>query len=75
MLICRPWQNVSSLFISASAKMQLFCNIMDHILCTVLVLWQVEAKSEVERLRHELQITLSMYNRTCEELVYAKKKV
>ncbi|CAN6442020.1 unnamed protein product [Victoria cruziana] len=35
----------------------------------------VEAKSEVERLRHELQITLSMYNRTCEELVYAKKKV
>ncbi|KAF3781739.1 U-box domain-containing protein 34 [Nymphaea thermarum] len=33
-----------------------------------------EAKSEVEHLRLELQFTLSMYNRTCEELVYAKKK-
>ncbi|XP_024017124.1 U-box domain-containing protein 34 isoform X2 [Morus notabilis] len=33
------------------------------------------AQAEVEQLRRELQSTITMYNRACEELVHAQKKV
>lgn len=36
---------------------------------------QSKAPAEVIKLRIELQNTLAMYNRACEDLVHAKKKV
>lgn len=36
---------------------------------------QSHAQAEVEQLRRELQSTITMYNRACEELVHAQKKV
>ncbi|XP_058105987.1 U-box domain-containing protein 34-like [Magnolia sinica] len=36
---------------------------------------QADAETEMERLRLELRNTLSMYNKACEDLVYARNKV
>ena len=36
---------------------------------------QSDEQAEVEQLREELQSTIAMYTRACEELVHAQKKV
>lgn len=36
---------------------------------------QLDSQAEVEQLRRELQRTITMYNRACEELVHTQKKV
>lgn len=45
---------------------------MSLIKCIII---QGNANAEVELLRQELQSTIALYKRTCEELVHAQKKV
>lgn len=73
-------EHFSQLLNSAFRILQIYLSSLDYAwvsfeFCYELLLFESYMQMEVEQLRLELQNTISMYKRACEELVHAQSKV